>query len=83
MEKNKIFSEGGEQIMKDFRKFKLGKRFNVKVTADYTKDQPQSCTRLGRIDIPAIAGYFYVMIIVSFHWWFIHWEEEVCFYWEL
>lgn len=79
----KLHSEGGEQIMKEFTKFKLGKRFEFKITGDYTKDQPEDCKRVGRIDIPMVVGYFYALIIVSFHWWFIHWEEEICFYWEL
>lgn len=69
--------------MKDFRKvFKIG-GFTFSVTGDYTKDKPEKCKRVGRIDIPLVKGYFYVLFLISYRRWFFRREYEKCIYWEV
>ena len=79
----KFHNEGGEQIMKDFRVVYKKGGFSFALAGDYTKDKPENCRRWGRIDIPSISGYFYVLALLSYHRWFIHWEVEKCVYWEI
>ncbi len=66
--------------MKTF--FKVG-GFEFGIQAHFTKEQPVECARWGRIDIPNIKGYFFIMLRLEYHRWFVHWVKRYCIYWEV
>jgi len=87
MDRKKYYSKGGEQIMENSisrksSKIKIG-ALSINVAADYTHTKPENCQRRGRIDIPGVTGYFYVILAVEYNRWWIHWQKSFCHYWEI
>lgn len=60
-----------------------GRGLKFDLDGGFTHEKPINCERWGRIDIPGIVGYFFVMVRVEYHRWFMHWVKRFCVYWEV